>query len=95
MRLVFTIFAAVLLPISKRYLRDFICLCFLGMCYCVYDDRYRALYNYKPRNEDELELTEGDVVEVMEQCEDGWFVGLSTATNEFGTFPGNYVELVW
>lgn len=53
---------------------------------------YRALYNYKPRNEDELELTEGDVIEVMERCDDGWFVGLSRSTNEFGTFPGNYVE---
>lgn len=57
--------------------------------------RYHALYNYKPRNEDELELTEGDVIEVMERCDDGWFVGLSRSTNEFGTFPGNYVEKDW
>lgn len=28
-----------------------------------------------PRNEDELELREGDVVDVMEKCDDGWFVG--------------------
>lgn len=28
-----------------------------------------------PRNEDELELKEGDVVDVMEKCDDGWFVG--------------------
>jgi Variant SH3 domain len=53
------------------------------------------VYDYKPRNEDELELTEGDVVEVMERCDDGWFVGLSRRTNEFGTFPGNYVQKVW
>lgn len=37
--------------------------------------RYQALYNYIPRNEDELELREGDVVDVMEKCDDGWFVG--------------------
>jgi len=39
-------------------------------------------------------LREGDVVEVMEKCEDGWFVGLNRRSNEFGTFPGNYVEKV-
>lgn len=33
------------------------------------------MYNYMPRNEDELELKEGDVVDVMEKCDDGWFVG--------------------
>lgn len=33
------------------------------------------MYNYLPRNEDELELKEGDVVDVMEKCDDGWFVG--------------------
>ena len=30
-----------------------------------------------PRNEDELELKEGDVVDVLEKCDDGWFVGMS------------------
>lgn len=37
--------------------------------------RYQAVYNYLPRNEDELELKEGDIVDVMEKCDDGWFVG--------------------
>lgn len=37
--------------------------------------RYKAVYNYKPQNSDELELREGDVVRVMEKCDDGWFVG--------------------
>ncbi|XP_071068671.1 sorbin and SH3 domain-containing protein 2 isoform X9 [Dasypus novemcinctus] len=36
---------------------------------------FQALYNYTPRNEDELELRESDVVDVMEKCDDGWFVG--------------------
>ncbi|XP_069944716.1 uncharacterized protein [Cherax quadricarinatus] len=55
---------------------------------------YRALYNYKPQNDDELELLESDVVMVMEKCDDGWFVGTSRRTGLFGTFPGNYVERV-
>ncbi|XP_012347882.1 sorbin and SH3 domain-containing protein 1 isoform X8 [Apis florea] len=53
---------------------------------------YRALYNYRPQNEDELELKEGDTVYVMEKCDDGWYVGSSQRTGYFGTFPGNYVE---
>ncbi|GAB5570154.1 sorbin and SH3 domain-containing protein 2 isoform X2 [Prionailurus iriomotensis] len=36
---------------------------------------FQALYNYTPRNEDELELRESDVIDVMEKCDDGWFVG--------------------
>uniref|UniRef100_A0A3P8RG95 Osteoclast-stimulating factor 1 n=1 Tax=Astatotilapia calliptera TaxID=8154 RepID=A0A3P8RG95_ASTCA len=55
-------------------------------------DPYQALYNYMPRNEDELELREGDVVDVMEKCDDGWFVGTSRRSKLFGTFPGNYVK---
>ncbi|XP_041838608.1 sorbin and SH3 domain-containing protein 2 isoform X10 [Melanotaenia boesemani] len=55
-------------------------------------DPYQALYNYIPRNEDELELREGDIVDVMEKCDDGWFVGTSQRSKLFGTFPGNYVK---
>ncbi|KAF7659587.1 hypothetical protein LDENG_00296410 [Lucifuga dentata] len=55
-------------------------------------DPYQALYNYLPRNEDELELREGDIVDVMEKCDDGWFVGTSQRSKLFGTFPGNYVK---
>ncbi|XP_078499293.1 sorbin and SH3 domain-containing protein 1 isoform X27 [Lissotriton helveticus] len=53
---------------------------------------FQALYSYVPQNEDELELREGDVVDVMEKCDDGWFVGTSRRTRMFGTFPGNYVK---
>ncbi|XP_004682417.1 PREDICTED: sorbin and SH3 domain-containing protein 2 isoform X2 [Condylura cristata] len=53
---------------------------------------FQALYNYNPRNEDELELRESDVIDVMEKCDDGWFVGTSRRTKFFGTFPGNYVK---
>ncbi|XP_067297979.1 sorbin and SH3 domain-containing protein 2 isoform X7 [Pseudorasbora parva] len=55
---------------------------------------FQAVYNYVPRNEDELELKEGDVVDVIEKCDDGWFVGTSRRTRLFGTFPGNYVKLL-
>ncbi|XP_055687267.1 uncharacterized protein LOC129792352 isoform X24 [Lutzomyia longipalpis] len=53
---------------------------------------YRALYKYRPQNPDEMEMEEGDIVYVLEKCDDGWFVGTSQRTGCFGTFPGNYVE---
>ncbi|KAJ3605595.1 hypothetical protein NHX12_027640 [Muraenolepis orangiensis] len=52
----------------------------------------KVLYNYHPHNEDEVELKEGDLIDVMEQCDDGWFVGTSRRSRFFGTFPGNYVR---
>ncbi|KAL9920839.1 uncharacterized protein ACN427_002170 isoform 12-T12 [Glossina fuscipes fuscipes] len=55
---------------------------------------YRALYKYQPQNSDELELFEGDLVHVLEKCDDGWYVGTSQRTGCFGTFPGNYVERI-
>ncbi|XP_042635433.1 sorbin and SH3 domain-containing protein 1 isoform X16 [Catharus ustulatus] len=56
---------------------------------------YQALYSYTPQNDDELELRDGDIVDVMEKCDDGWFVGTSRRTRQFGTFPGNYVKLLY
>nr|XP_060625338.1 sorbin and SH3 domain-containing protein 1 isoform X22 [Anolis sagrei ordinatus] len=55
---------------------------------------YQALYSYIPQNDDELELRDGDIIDVMEKCDDGWFVGTSRRTQQFGTFPGNYVKLI-
>ncbi|KAJ8262198.1 hypothetical protein GJAV_G00163620 [Gymnothorax javanicus] len=53
---------------------------------------FQAIYHYTPRNEDELELKDGDIIDVMEKCDDGWFVGTSRRSKFFGTFPGNYVK---
>ena len=53
---------------------------------------YRVLFPYKPQQQDELELITGDMLTVTMHCDDGWFVGHSTLTGNYGTFPGNYVE---
>ncbi|VTJ66404.1 Hypothetical predicted protein [Marmota monax] len=59
---------------------------------------YRAMYQYRPQNEDELELREGDRVDVMQQCDDGWFVGMwvwgmgwGLATKGVSGSPGAFV----
>lgn len=56
---------------------------------------YRVIYPYKPQQADELALTIGDILTVTMQCDDGWFVGHSTLTGNYGTFPGNYVQAIW
>lgn len=53
---------------------------------------YRVIYPYKPQQSDELPLTVGDILTVSMQCDDGWFVGQSTLSGDYGTFPGNYVQ---
>lgn len=52
------------------------------------------MYQYNPTNEDEVELKVGDIVHVLEKCDDGWYIGTCERTGVFGTFPGNYVNLV-
>lgn len=52
----------------------------------------KALYSYTPKLYDELELTPGDIIEVYEKQEDGWWLGaINTQT---GIFPATYVEEV-
>ncbi len=49
------------------------------------------VFHYNALNEDEVDLLEGDIVNVLEKCDDGWFVGSCERTGNFGIFPGNYV----
>ncbi|GFT84698.1 sorbin and SH3 domain-containing protein 1 [Nephila pilipes] len=37
---------------------------------------YKAVYSYKPQNDDELELSEGDTIYVVEMCDDGCMNGM-------------------
>ncbi|XP_065184374.1 nucleolar protein dao-5-like isoform X2 [Sycon ciliatum] len=55
-------------------------------------EKYVAMFTYVAQNSDELDLTDGDIVMVEDKCDDGWFVGRSVRSGEFGTFPGNYVK---
>ncbi len=53
--------------------------------------RARALYDFVARNEQEITLKKGDIIDVLEQ-EEGWWNGSSNGAT--GLFPGNYVELI-
>lgn len=59
---------------------------------CMFFFSCQATFAYIPRDEDELELSPGDIVYVTETFDDGWYVGISQRTNTYGTFPGNFVQ---
>ncbi|XP_018558923.1 CD2-associated protein isoform X2 [Lates calcarifer] len=50
----------------------------------------KALFDYQPQNEDELELKIGDIVDIIEEVEEGWWSGNSNGKS--GLFPSNFVK---
>ncbi|ORZ35901.1 hypothetical protein BCR44DRAFT_85994 [Catenaria anguillulae PL171] len=56
--------------------------------------QHRAVRNYAPQMEDELELLVGDVVAVSQQYDDGWGFGLNLATGQVGVLPLGFVTPV-
>jgi actin cytoskeleton-regulatory complex protein SLA1 len=61
---------------------------------------YRALYNYAPQGENELTISEGDLLYVLEKSsEDDWWKAKKKASGDeeeepVGLIPNNYVEEV-
>ena len=51
---------------------------------------YRAMYSFKPNRSDELELLEGQMIEVVGKPDDSWWQG--RLNERFGVFPSNYVS---
>ncbi|KAM6992729.1 CD2-associated protein [Tautogolabrus adspersus] len=50
----------------------------------------KVLFDYQPQNEDELELKAGDVVDITEEVEEGWWSGILNGKS--GLFPSNFVK---
>ena len=55
---------------------------------------HEVIFEYTATTVDEIDIVEGDVILVYEKCEDGWYLGVNERTQQFGTFPGNYVRAV-
>ncbi|XP_060250771.1 SH3 domain-containing protein 21 isoform X7 [Ovis aries] len=52
----------------------------------------KANFNYTPEQADELQLQAGEIVEVIKEIEDGWWLGKKNG--QLGAFPSNFVELL-
>ncbi|XP_074541086.1 CD2-associated protein [Halichoeres trimaculatus] len=52
----------------------------------------KVLFEYQPQNEDELELKVGDIVDINEEIEEGWWSG--SLKGKSGLFPSNFVKEV-
>ncbi|NXF03686.1 CD2AP protein, partial [Smithornis capensis] len=50
----------------------------------------KVLFEYIPQNEDELELKLGDVIDITDEVEEGWWSG--TLNGRTGLFPSNFVK---
>lgn len=50
----------------------------------------KVLFDYQPQNEDELELKIGDIVDIVEEVEEGWWNG--NFNGKSGLFPSNFVK---
>ncbi|KAA3675239.1 uncharacterized protein DEA37_0005523 [Paragonimus westermani] len=56
------------------------------------DMRFRAVYDYEAKEEDEVSFIEGDVILNGDPITDGWMYGTVQRTGQFGMLPSNYVE---
>ncbi|CAG0879001.1 unnamed protein product [Cyprideis torosa] len=54
--------------------------------------KVRVTKHYKPREEDELSLTEGEVVSVLQKSKDQWFHGERERDGKRGWFPAAYSQ---
>ncbi|KAM7367590.1 hypothetical protein PAMP_013876 [Pampus punctatissimus] len=50
----------------------------------------KVLFDYQPQNEDELELKVGDIIDIIEEVEEGWWNGVFNGKQ--GLFPSNFVK---
>lgn len=54
--------------------------------------RCKVIYSYRENKPDELSLAVGDVIEIFEEVEEGWWRG--KLNGKVGVFPSNFVEMI-
>jgi hypothetical protein len=55
---------------------------------------FRAIYDYKAQDSDEISFNDGDVIVNCVAVDEGWMTGTVHRTGEYGMLPANYVEAV-
>ena len=54
--------------------------------------RYQAIYTYISQDKNEISINEGDIVEVLKRCSNGWW--LLSANDHQGWGPSNFLQPV-
>ncbi|XP_076444847.1 SH3 domain-containing kinase-binding protein 1-like isoform X2 [Babylonia areolata] len=54
--------------------------------------RCKVMFDYKAENEDELDLTVGQILDFIREVEEGWWEG--SLDGKSGVFPSNFVEMM-
>ncbi|KAJ3207040.1 hypothetical protein HDU67_007795 [Dinochytrium kinnereticum] len=55
-------------------------------------EKYSAIASYKPANPDEIRLSLGEVVSIIQSYDDGWVLGKNEMTMEIGLLPRNFLS---
>lgn len=57
-------------------------------------EQCKVIYSYKPANEDELDLKEGEIITILskELPDKGWWKG--ELKGKIGVFPDNFVQII-
>ena len=56
------------------------------------DGLYLAVHDFPSQQDTQLPLTPGDVVEVQERADNGWWRGVLQGGDRSGWFPSGFVE---
>jgi hypothetical protein len=51
-----------------------------------------ALYDFEGETEDDLAFSRGDTIEIIEECQSGWWIG--RLNGKTGSFPYNFVQVL-
>ena len=51
-----------------------------------------ALYDFEKERDEDLEFTRGEIIEILEKNESGWWIG--RLGDKIGTFPFNFVNII-
>ncbi|CDO74750.1 hypothetical protein BN946_scf184411.g7 [Trametes cinnabarina] len=66
----------------------------VGTAYTPIKLQPKKLYAYEAQEDNEMDLVEGELIEQIEQLDEGWWSGVGAGGAKQGLFPANYVELV-
>ena len=55
-------------------------------------EQAKVTFDYEPENPDELKLTVGDILIIINKEEEGWWEG--DLNGKTGMFPSNFVEML-